>query len=66
VSTNEALYKGPVDRIDFALVRQFVIDAEDANLFSESLTFEAKSAQEVPERDSSAHCAYRHSWKLAN
>jgi len=42
VSSYEALYSGPADRIDFELVRQFVADAEDANLFTESMTFEAK------------------------
>lgn len=42
MSSYEALYRGPADRIDFELVRQFVVDAEDANLFTESMTFEAK------------------------
>lgn len=43
---NDALYNGPSDGIDFDLVRQFVLDAEEANLFSESLTFEAKERRD--------------------
>jgi len=33
---------GPAEAVDFDLVRQFVEDAEAANMFTESLTFEAK------------------------
>ena len=36
------LYTAPASAIDYELVRTFVLSAEDANLFSESLTFEAK------------------------
>jgi hypothetical protein len=36
------LYTTPPSEIDYELVRDFVLSAEDANLFSESLTFEAK------------------------
>jgi hypothetical protein len=42
MSSYEALYSGPANGIDFGLVRQFVLDAEVADLFSESVTFEAK------------------------
>ena len=40
--SHQALYSGPLTDVDFDLVRQFVRDAEAANLFTESLTFEAK------------------------
>jgi hypothetical protein len=40
--SHQALYSGPLTDVDFDLVRQFVLDAEAANLFTESLTFEAK------------------------
>jgi predicted HTH transcriptional regulator len=46
MSSYEALYSGPADTIDFELVRQFVVDAEDANLFTESMTFEAKERRQ--------------------
>ena len=36
------LYTAPASAIDYELVRAFVLSAEDANLFSESLTLEAK------------------------
>jgi len=36
------LYTAPASAIDYELVRTFVLSAEDANLFSESLTLEAK------------------------
>lgn len=36
------LYTAPSSEIDYELVRTFVLSAEAANLFSESLTFEAK------------------------
>jgi hypothetical protein len=40
--TSLRLYTTPRDDVDFDLVRQFVIDADAADLFTESLTFEAK------------------------
>ncbi len=46
MSASEVLYRGPADRIDFQLVRQFVIDAEEANLFIESTTLEAKARRD--------------------
>ena len=39
------IYTAPVPEITYELVRQFVLDAEEANLFSESLTFEAKGSR---------------------
>ncbi len=36
------LYSIPAAQVTYELVRQFVLDAEAANLFTESLTFEAK------------------------
>lgn len=36
------LYSVPADQVTYELVRQFVLDAEAANLFTESVTFEAK------------------------
>jgi hypothetical protein len=36
------LYSAPADAIDYKLVKAFVLSAEEADLFSESLTFEAK------------------------
>jgi Putative DNA-binding domain len=39
---SDRLYSVPPDEIDYELVRQFVLDAEAADLFTESLTFEAK------------------------
>jgi hypothetical protein len=36
------LYTAPASGVTYELVRQFVLDAEVQNLFSESLTFEAK------------------------
>ena len=36
------LYTIPASKIDYEVVRAFVVDAEEASLFSESLTFEAK------------------------
>jgi hypothetical protein len=36
------LYSAPASGVDYELVRAFVLSAEDADLFSESLTFEAK------------------------
>jgi hypothetical protein len=39
---SDRLYSVSAAEIDYDLIRQFVIDAEAANLFTESLTFEAK------------------------
>lgn len=39
---SDRLYSAPAAEVDYALVRQFVLDAEAADLFTESLTFEAK------------------------
>lgn len=39
------LYTAPESEVTYELVRQFVLDAEEANLFSESLTFEAKGSR---------------------
>jgi Putative DNA-binding domain len=39
---SDRLYAVPAAEVDYDLVRQFVLDAEAANLFTESLTFEAK------------------------
>jgi hypothetical protein len=36
------LYTAPASEVDYERVRTFVLSAEEANLFSESLTFEAK------------------------
>jgi hypothetical protein len=36
------LYTAPAGEIDYELVRDFVVSAEEASLFSESLTFEVK------------------------
>jgi hypothetical protein len=36
------LYSAPASAVDYELVRAFVLSAEEADLFSESLTFEAK------------------------
>jgi hypothetical protein len=36
------LYTVPASQVDYDLVREFVLSAEAANLFTESLTFEAK------------------------
>jgi hypothetical protein len=41
-SSSELLHNGPAADVSFDLVRQFVVDAEAANMFTESLTFEAK------------------------
>lgn len=40
--TSDSLYSVPAAEVTYELVRQFVLDAEAANLFTESLTFEAK------------------------
>lgn len=40
--TSDLLYSVPAAEVNYELVRQFVLDAEVANLFTESLTFEAK------------------------
>jgi Schlafen, AlbA_2 len=39
---SDRLYSSPPAEVDYDLVRQFVLDAEAADLFTESLTFEAK------------------------
>jgi hypothetical protein len=39
---SDRLYSVPPAEVDYDLVRQFVLDAEAADLFTESLTFEAK------------------------
>jgi Putative DNA-binding domain len=39
---SDRLYSVPPSEVDYDLVRQFVLDAEAADLFTESLTFEAK------------------------
>lgn len=39
---SDRLYSVPTAEVDYALVRQFVLDAEAADGFTESLTFEAK------------------------
>jgi predicted HTH transcriptional regulator len=39
---SDRLYSVPAAEVDYDLVRQFVLDAEAADLFTESLTFEAK------------------------
>jgi hypothetical protein len=38
----EDLYSAPADAVDYELVKVFMLSAEEADLFSESLTFEAK------------------------
>ncbi|MEV6413717.1 ATP-binding protein [Kribbella sp. NPDC051718] len=40
------LYSLPADRIDFEVVRQFVLDAEEADMLTESLTLELKSRRD--------------------
>ncbi|HUY48302.1 MAG TPA: hypothetical protein VMV92_21655 [Streptosporangiaceae bacterium] len=40
------LYTAPPSEPDYELVRAFVLSAEQANLFSESLTFEVKEQEE--------------------
>lgn len=40
------LYTAPPSEIDYELVRAFVLSAEQANLFSESLTFEVKEKRD--------------------
>jgi Schlafen, AlbA_2 len=39
---SDRLYSVPQDEVDYDLVRRFVLDAEVADLFTESLNFEAK------------------------
>jgi hypothetical protein len=41
-SSSEIIYRGPLTSIVFDVVRQFVLDSEAINGFTESLTFEAK------------------------
>jgi hypothetical protein len=40
------LYTAPASKVDYELVRAFVLNAEDASLFSESPTFEAKEKRD--------------------
>lgn len=44
--TPEDLYTAPAIEVDYELVKAFVLNAEAANLFSESLTFEAKQKRD--------------------
>jgi predicted HTH transcriptional regulator len=45
-SPSELIHSGPAANIDFDLVREFVLDAEATNMFTESLTFEAKERRD--------------------
>ena len=40
------LYTAPASKVDYELVRAFVLNAEEASLFSESPTFEAKEKRD--------------------
>jgi hypothetical protein len=40
------LYSAPTSEVDYELVKAFVLSAEEADLFSESLTFEAKEKRD--------------------
>jgi hypothetical protein len=40
------LYTAPASKVDYELVRAFVLNAEEASLFSESATFEAKEKRD--------------------
>lgn len=40
------LYSAPASDVDYELVKAFVLSAEEADLFSESLTFEAKEKRD--------------------
>lgn len=40
------LYSAPASEVDYELVKAFVLSAEEADLFSESLTFEAKEKRD--------------------
>jgi hypothetical protein len=40
------LYSAPASKVDYELVRAFVLNAEEASLFSESPTFEAKEKRD--------------------
>ena len=44
--TPEDLYTAPAIEVDYELVKSFVLNVEAANLFSESLTFEAKQKRD--------------------
>jgi hypothetical protein len=46
MSSSPDIYTAPAAEVTYDLVRQFVLDAEEANLFSESLTFEAKGSRD--------------------
>jgi hypothetical protein len=45
-TSSDRLYSAPQAEVDYNLVRQFVLDAEAADLFTESLTFEAKEKRD--------------------
>jgi hypothetical protein len=42
MSSSGDLYTARASKVDYELVRAFVVSAEDASLFSESLTLEVK------------------------
>jgi hypothetical protein len=42
MSSSGDLYRAPASEVDYELVKAFVLSAEEADLFSESLAFEAK------------------------
>jgi hypothetical protein len=43
--SSDRLYSVPAGEVDYDLVRQFALDAEAADLFTGSLTFEAKEKE---------------------
>ena len=45
---SDRLYAVPAAEVDYDLVRQFVLDAEAASLFTESLTFKVKEKRGGP------------------
>jgi hypothetical protein len=45
MSVSGDIYTAPAADVSYDLVRQFVLDAEQANLFAESVTFEAKESR---------------------
>lgn len=46
MSSPRDLYTAPASKVDYELVRAFVLNAEEASLFSESPTFEAKEKRD--------------------
>ena len=44
--SSERLYSAAESEVTYELVRQFVLDAEESDLFSESLTFEIKEKRD--------------------